>query len=29
MYPTNFEIPDNIKKKIFAPEVVGKVIEER
>jgi hypothetical protein len=29
MYPLSFEIPDRIKKKIFAPEVIGKVLEER
>lgn len=29
LYPLGMDIPDAIKKKIFAPEVMGKVLEER
>lgn len=29
LYPLGMDIPDVIKKKIFAPEVLGKVLEER
>lgn len=29
LYPIGMDIPDAIKKKIFAPEVLGKVLEER
>jgi hypothetical protein len=29
LYPLGLDIPDNIKRKIFAPEVIGKVLEER
>lgn len=29
LYPLGLEIPENLKKKIFAPEVIGKVLEER
>lgn len=26
LYPLEFDVPDSIKKKIYAPEVVGKVM---
>ena len=29
LYPLGLEIPDALKRKIFAPEVIGKVLEER
>jgi hypothetical protein len=29
LYPMGLEIPDALKRKIFAPEVIGKVLEER
>jgi hypothetical protein len=29
LYPLGLDIPDALKRKIFAPEVIGKVLEER